>query len=192
MCDGKIAFNDIKLMQRGQDKELALAVERALQNTNLKIKDLSAVIVSTGPGSFTGIRVGMAFARGLASVLQIPLIGFTTSEILAYAKPEAEAVVIEIKKDAYIIQSFDQGIPQSGLRAVNQDELKTIVQKNKINSIVTHSENVHSFFPSQSNLSVPSPKAMLELGRRYLVKNIEDNAVIRPVYVRSADVTVKN
>lgn len=63
--------------------ELAPAVEQLLQQSGSAISSLSALGVALGPGSFTSLRVGLAFAKGLAFSLNLPLIGIPTLEILA-------------------------------------------------------------------------------------------------------------
>lgn len=67
--------------------ELAPAVADMLEKCGVKPGDLSALGVALGPGSFTGIRVGLALAKGMAFVHHIPLIGVPTLDILAAAQP---------------------------------------------------------------------------------------------------------
>lgn len=59
-------------------------IETALRMARLKKQDLRGVAVSIGPGSFTGLRIGLAAAKMMAYALQIPLIGVPTLEALAY------------------------------------------------------------------------------------------------------------
>lgn len=63
--------------------ELAPAVEQILQQSGTALSALTALGVALGPGSFTSLRVGLAFAKGLALSLSLPLIGIPTLEILA-------------------------------------------------------------------------------------------------------------
>jgi tRNA threonylcarbamoyladenosine biosynthesis protein TsaB len=61
---------------REQAKILAPLTETFLKSHQLKVGDLDRLAICTGPGSFTGLRVGLAFARGLAMAAQKPLLGF--------------------------------------------------------------------------------------------------------------------
>ena len=70
--------------------ELAPAVEQMLADADITTKKLKAVGVATGPGSFTALRIGLAFAKGLAFSENIPLIGIPTLDIVAAAQPLAE------------------------------------------------------------------------------------------------------
>ncbi len=67
--------------------ELAPAVADMLAKCGVKPQDLSGLAVALGPGSFTGIRVGLALAKGMAFVHHIPLVGIPTLDILAAAQP---------------------------------------------------------------------------------------------------------
>jgi tRNA threonylcarbamoyladenosine biosynthesis protein TsaB len=67
-----------------------------LQQTGIAVSDIQAVAVSNGPGSYTGLRVGLAAAKGLCFALHIPLITLNTLDIMAKAMQQMEP-----KADAY-------------------------------------------------------------------------------------------
>lgn len=60
-------------------------IDTLLKKNNCTVNDLSAVAVSIGPGSYTGLRVGLASAKGFCYALNIPLIGISTLQMLAFA-----------------------------------------------------------------------------------------------------------
>ncbi|MGX8010309.1 tRNA (adenosine(37)-N6)-threonylcarbamoyltransferase complex dimerization subunit type 1 TsaB [Mesorhizobium sp. ORM8.1] len=68
---------------KGHAEHLMAVIEATLEASGIGYRDLSAIAVSIGPGSFTGLRVGVSTARGLALALKIPAIGVTTLEALA-------------------------------------------------------------------------------------------------------------
>lgn len=191
MRDGDVVFKHAQPMPRGQNQALAIAVETALEKTGVAMSDLSAIAVTVGPGSFTGIRIGMAFARGLVSVLKIPLIGLTTLEVLSHQTAGHVAVIIEIKKDAYIAQVFDDGVAQTEISAVNQEELTELLNRNQVKTVVTHSEPVKEFLTMECHLSMPDPSVMLKMAKQKYQQEGAVHDVVRPLYIRSADVTVK-
>jgi tRNA threonylcarbamoyladenosine biosynthesis protein TsaB len=64
------------------------AVEKIMRDTGLGMRDLQAVAVTAGPGSYTGLRVGMAAAKGFCYALNIPLITENTLKVMAFAARE--------------------------------------------------------------------------------------------------------
>ena len=66
-------------------QELLPAIERLLSGADLGLGDLAGVVVGTGPGAFTGLRVGLATAKTLAHELGVPVVGIATSEALLAA-----------------------------------------------------------------------------------------------------------
>ena len=76
--------------------ELAPAIQRALHQTGLAVTDLSAVAVAQGPGSFTGLRIGLGVAKGLAMAQRIALIAVPTLEIVAAGIPPASDDLVAV------------------------------------------------------------------------------------------------
>lgn len=76
--------------------ELAPAVFSALKTCRLEIKDLTGVAIARGPGSFTGLRIGISFAKGLAAARQIKLIAIPTLSITAAAQPTHDGDLITV------------------------------------------------------------------------------------------------
>jgi tRNA threonylcarbamoyladenosine biosynthesis protein TsaB len=67
--------------------ELAPALAELLQRTGVKMDEIRALGVALGPGSFTSLRVGLAFIKGLALARNLPLIGIPTLEVVAASQP---------------------------------------------------------------------------------------------------------
>jgi tRNA threonylcarbamoyladenosine biosynthesis protein TsaB len=74
-----------EFMERGHAEALAPMVQASMREADIRFGDLERLAVTTGPGTFTGQRVGIAFMRGLRVALKLPLIGITTLEAMARA-----------------------------------------------------------------------------------------------------------
>ena len=68
---------------KGHAEHLMSVIDSALHQADLSLQDIDALVVSIGPGSFTGVRVGVATVRGLALALDVPAIGVSTLEAIA-------------------------------------------------------------------------------------------------------------
>ncbi|MGY9104985.1 MAG: tRNA (adenosine(37)-N6)-threonylcarbamoyltransferase complex dimerization subunit type 1 TsaB [Alphaproteobacteria bacterium] len=84
LLDGdRVAGHAHEKMQRGHAEALAPMTETVMRESGISFSDLERLAVTTGPGTFTGQRVGLAFARAMALALKIPAIGVTTLEAMA-------------------------------------------------------------------------------------------------------------
>lgn len=72
--------------RRRQTQELSPRLDAAMRQVNLLPQQLSGVAVTTGPGSFTGLRIGISVAKGLAMAQNVPLIGIRTLDVVASAQ----------------------------------------------------------------------------------------------------------
>lgn len=101
-------------MTRGHQERLAPLVAEVMDAAGLAFSQLERIGVSVGPGSFTGLRVGLAFAQGLAAALGVPLAGVGTLEALA-AEGGAGLVfaAIDARRDQVYLQAFSDGVALS-------------------------------------------------------------------------------
>jgi tRNA threonylcarbamoyladenosine biosynthesis protein TsaB len=110
LLDGdKILAHVFEAMDRGHAERLAPMVEETMQQAGVAFGALQQLAVTTGPGTFTGQRVGLAFMRGLRLALKIPLTGVTTLEAIAVAamdqtKKSKAAVIHDARREeAYLL-----------------------------------------------------------------------------------------
>jgi tRNA threonylcarbamoyladenosine biosynthesis protein TsaB len=98
-----------EVMARGHQERLAPMAHEAMAQAGLPFDRLERIAVTVGPGSFTGLRVGIAFAKGLALALDLPAVGIGTLEALA---AEAEGLVfpaIDARRGQLYLQAFEEG-----------------------------------------------------------------------------------
>jgi tRNA threonylcarbamoyladenosine biosynthesis protein TsaB len=98
---------------RGHAERLMAMIEEAVTTSSLSLADIDKIGVTIGPGSFTGIRVGVAAARGLALALGVDCVGVCTLEVLARTVPDTDAPVIaaiNAHRDEVYVQAFQKGL----------------------------------------------------------------------------------
>jgi tRNA threonylcarbamoyl adenosine modification protein YeaZ len=98
----------------GSARALLGDVDELLAEANATATDLDALVVGSGPGSFTSTRMGLAFARGLALALEIPGAGVSTLDALASVQHGAYPVIDARRGEVFV----------EGPRAVSPDELE--------------------------------------------------------------------
>ncbi|MDP2738309.1 MAG: tRNA (adenosine(37)-N6)-threonylcarbamoyltransferase complex dimerization subunit type 1 TsaB [Pseudorhodobacter sp.] len=100
-------------MAKGQAERLMPLLAEVLAEAGVGWHDLAAMAVGVGPGNFTGVRIAVAAARGLALALQVPAIGVTVLDALAYGLPRPLAVVEDARRDQVYLQVFTADAAQA-------------------------------------------------------------------------------
>lgn len=96
-------------MARGHQERLAPMAQAVMARAGLPFSSLNRIGATVGPGSFTGLRVGVAFAKGLGSALGVPAVGVGALEALAAEASGMVAAVIDARRDQLYLQVFDDG-----------------------------------------------------------------------------------
>lgn len=118
---------------KGHAERLMDIIEGALQQAAVSLDQVERIAVTIGPGSFTGIRVGVAAARGFALSLGVEAVGITTLETVAAAYQQSHAgepvaVAFDAKRNEVYLQMFDaDGAPQSEPAILLLDDAKATV-----------------------------------------------------------------
>jgi tRNA threonylcarbamoyladenosine biosynthesis protein TsaB len=106
---GRVLASASEVMARGHQERLAPMAQAMMAEANLPFGALERIAVTVGPGSFTGLRVGVAFAKGMASALSIPAVGIGTLEALAAGTEGLVFAVIDARREQVYCQAFEDG-----------------------------------------------------------------------------------
>jgi tRNA threonylcarbamoyladenosine biosynthesis protein TsaB len=79
-------------------------VDALLRDAGLEPRELDGIVVGTGPGSFTGVRLGLGAVRGLAFALDVPVAGVSTLEALAAGAPDTVPVIDAKRREVFVEQ----------------------------------------------------------------------------------------
>ena len=109
-------------MLQGHQERLAPLVSEVVAESKLKFNAIDRIGVTTGPGSFTGLRVGLSFAKGLGFALDVPVLGLDSLEAIAASAPREGAglALIDARRGQAYVRRFD------GQRATGPSEAVTL------------------------------------------------------------------
>ena len=99
-------------MEKGQAERLMPFLEELLTHAGVGWHDLTALAVGIGPGNFTGVRIAVAAARGLALGLGIPAVGVTRFQALGHGQPRPLTVIEDARRGEVYVQRLDAGAPR--------------------------------------------------------------------------------
>ena len=108
-----VLSSTVEPMNKGQAEQLFPILDRVLADAGQDWPDLTAIAVGIGPGNFTGIRISVAAARGLALSLNIPALGISRLEAIAYGTKVKQVSVVDARQNRMYHQCFDAGTPQT-------------------------------------------------------------------------------
>ena len=110
VTDGeRVLAHASEVMARGHQERLAPMAQAVMAKAGIGFERLERIAVTVGPGSFTGLRVGIAFAKGLAAALSIPLVGIGTLEALGAEADGLVFAAIDARRDQLYLQAFEHG-----------------------------------------------------------------------------------
>jgi tRNA threonylcarbamoyladenosine biosynthesis protein TsaB len=93
-------------MQQGQAERIVPAIEDLLQRSGLSYEDIRRIAVTSGPGSFTGLRIGLSAARGLGLALGVPVLGIPSLLALSLGHQGPTSVLLDARRGEAYFQRF--------------------------------------------------------------------------------------
>ena len=199
-----VLTKDNKIISIKEDSEgrnharlVAVFVDDILKENKIKPQELDAIAVSKGPGSYTGLRIGVSFAKGLSYGLDIPLISVGTLEALANAG-------IKKHKNTLICPMIDARRMEVYTSVYNQEleelqKISAVIITEEFNaSLLKENKLVFCGSGSEKSMEVlkheniiydfeikPSAKNMIEISaNKYAAKEFEDSAYFEPFYLK--------
>lgn len=92
------------------------------------LNKLDLIAVTVGPGSFTGLRVGLAFAKGLGAALGKPVIGVGSLDALAGDRPGLTAAAVDARREQLYLQVFENAVPRSEPMALRIEDAVALIR----------------------------------------------------------------
>jgi len=190
--DGETEAQFSQTMMHGQAEALLPAIEKVLAEAQRTYDSLNRIAVTVGPGSFTGLRVGLATARGLGVALSCPVVGKLTSAVLARealaSNPDLPvAVAIDARRDELYLHCFDtMGDPIGEPVCILPDETHSLLIENSWQLAGDGASVLSEFLGIDSRpdeFRAPNTAVLAEMA----ALSPEPKSHPRPVYVRPPD-----
>ena len=189
------------LSRRYHTVELAGAVDANLQRAGLTAKDLDVLAVATGPGSFTGLRIGMALVKGLAYTHQLPVIGIPTLDITARAIPPSDKRLVAVLQAGrsrlavgWYVTENDQWISEDVIENLSIEELlgkidQPCILTGELTKEIREVAAEHDLLTmADPTLAMRSPKYLAEMAwERWQANDTDDVLTLKPFYLHKGD-----
>ncbi len=189
-------------------------IQQLLKSQKLRLNDLDLICVSQGPGSFTGLRVGIAAAKGLSLGLGIPLVAIPTLEILfsgflsslaptgerarvrGSSIPSHITLLLDARKREFFAQVWRKGKPQPP-KVVPESEVATFLksrthivspQLSKVTVILSTAKDLA--FTQDTKDRFPDAADLAILGAKKFSRQRRGDSDVRPFYLRKTDAEI--
>jgi tRNA threonylcarbamoyladenosine biosynthesis protein TsaB len=201
-------MHEFELRQTGHAEALIPMVERVMARAQLAFSDLDRIAVTTGPGSFTGMRIGIAAARALSLATGAPVMGFSTLDVMAQTArsnnvacaagtplPARILVAVDARKDQVYAQLFGGEYSESTAQVLSPEEAAKLIPEGPVAlvgsgaamvaaHVEAHRNDVHMFYPDLQ----PSALCLVMMASQTAAGTAPFKSTdIRPLYLRPPD-----
>jgi tRNA threonylcarbamoyladenosine biosynthesis protein TsaB len=183
--------------------ELAPAVAVTLSRAGIDIENIKLLAVATGPGSYTGLRIGLALAKGIALARHLPIIGIPTLDIVAESQPVSPglslAAVLQVGRGrlavGWYLPSEDHWQLNPPIQVMDVIKLSHFIHEPTLVCGELNEEQQHTLARKYKNVILASPAHSLrrpsllaELAwKRWQAGDVDDPASLSPTYLPIGD-----
>ena len=201
--DGELMIQKELLSEEfSHSEQLHPFIEEVLKESGLKSSSLSAIAISKGPGSYTGLRIGVAAAKGLCFALDLPLIALNTLEIMvqpyevspySFIIPMLDARRMEVY--TAIFDETKKWIQETMAEVLTENTFTSIVNEQSCLIIGDGAIKFKTLYPKinasyTSEIHYPVAKDMIALAwKKFNAKEFEDLAYFEPFYLKDFQTT---
>ncbi len=195
--DGKVvSLIEENTPNYSHSEQLHVFIEEALKKASFSFLDLDAIAVSKGPGSYTGLRIGVSAAKGLCFALDLPLISIPTLESLAHqVQVDDDAVVIPVldarRMEVYscVFDATHNEIRETQAEIIEPNSFSAYLKYNSIYLVGSGATKCKEVLVDPKfqfmETAVPSAKEMALLSfDKYKTRDFEDVAYFEPYYLK--------
>lgn len=209
LMDGKSVISEYLLnISVTHSERLLGAIDLVLRKAGCALDDLDGFAISLGPGSFTGVRIGVSTVKGLAYAVQKPVAGVSTLDVLASQvspTPYLICPIIDARKGEvysafYRYEELDRLKRLSEFQAIRPGVLSRMLNERTIflgDGVMAYGDDLRNWLKafaifSPPTLHIPHGSAVAGLGVELLLRGeVLDLATFTPLYLRRSDAEIK-
>lgn len=190
-----IAFREDNSKEYSHAERLHIFIEEVVKEANSTLKEISAIAISKGPGSYTGLRIGVSSAKGLCYSLDKPLISIPTLQSLVlqvndqteYIIPMLDARRMEVYASVY--NANKQEIRKTKAEVLNENSFSEYLEKGSVTFIGNGVAKFKEIFKHANAIfeeaKLPSALQMVSIAYdKFAAKDFEDVAYFEPYYLK--------
>jgi len=197
-----IALQELNNGNYSHAEKLHVFIQDVLNTTNKSLKNIDAIAISKGPGSYTGLRIGVSSAKGLCYALDIPMIATNTLKTLALQVDKEDGIIVPMldarRMEVYsaVFSSDNKTVREIEAQVLDKTSFSEYLDNQKVyfigdgvpktKEIITHK---NAFFIDDK---LPSANEIAQLSYdKFQQKNFEDVAYFEPFYLKDFVTTAK-
>jgi tRNA threonylcarbamoyladenosine biosynthesis protein TsaB len=176
-------------------ERLHVYIDEVLKQADIRSAQLDAIAVSKGPGSYTGLRIGVSAAKGLCFALGKPLIAISTLEALSHQVKAKEGIIIPMldarRLEVYsaIFDNDYNRLRETQAQVLNEDSFKSYLEESKVTFIGNGVSKTKELINHKNAIFIedklPSANEMSQLAySKFKIRDIEDVAYFEPYYLK--------
>lgn len=202
--DGQILAEEVSNVKLNHSGGAMPAIERIIERAKISIKDVDAIAVSEGPGSYTGVRIGVTIAKTLAWTLKVPIVGISSLKALAANGtfyPEVICTLIDARRQNVYAGAYDGSNELNNVVEDGHYSLEGLLEKlaETKRSVLFVGHDVELFWDTIQEtlgerairapytLDLPNAAQLISLAMKEPLPNVEAAHSFVPTYKRIAE-----
>jgi len=199
-----LSFGEDRIIQscervdKSHSRLIIKKIGELFQSAGLHKNELEAIVICTGPGSFTGMRIGLAAAKGMAVALDIPIVGVNLFEvaanILSYVNQKVY-VIIGLNRDQCFVAPVEGGsYDKDAISIISYNNLLQTIGRNSVAGLGI---DLSKHFPKLNNVNLSQrleydASALLHLGAQKLALGLSNDIVqLEPLYLQKSQAEIR-
>lgn len=172
---------------RAQTTTVLPEIDRIVQEAEMQPADITGLVVATGPGTFTGLRVGLAIAKGIVSARQVPLVGIPTLDIVFASHPDEDiTAVLPAGRGRVVWQRRGEAPVNASLAEL----IEVASNANLVGELTPDQAQQLQAQGIRAQVEHRDPLLLLQLGNaRLAAGEVDDPIALEPTYLHGVTVT---